>query len=113
MELIVVPMMLIIMLSIADRSWYMKWWWCIYLFFIFLYFYSLKPNHGVNIGSMLSSLSFIGLFFYPLSYCYGRIVCGYEFLSSFSFLLMPTCYCYFSVRLNTHTTSKILLAKFS
>jgi len=37
MELMVVPMMLIIMLSIADRSWYMKWWWwCIYLFFIFL-----------------------------------------------------------------------------
>jgi len=58
-ELIVVPVILMIMLSIADRSWYTQWWWwCIYIFIllsrlvfclfpyvsIFL-FHKTKPRH--------------------------------------------------------------------
>jgi len=36
-QLIVVPVMLMVMVSIADRSWYTRWWWwCIYIFAILL-----------------------------------------------------------------------------
>ena len=36
-QLIVVPIVLMIMISIGDRSWCIQWWWwCIYVFFIFL-----------------------------------------------------------------------------